>query len=69
VSAKRSGWHRAKAAAIDDALLSQVAVQLISWDDVDSLYGEYRLRALAALNDPARSNEPAVIRARRRKRI
>ena len=61
MSAKRGGRHRSKPAAIDDALPEAMSVELVSWDDMDALYGQYMLHLLAT--NEAHADDPAVIRA------
>jgi hypothetical protein len=63
VSTKRGGWRRSRPPAIDDALPSQTALELVQLDMVESLEAEYFLRALAPLSDESHSDS-AVLRAR-----
>jgi hypothetical protein len=60
VSAKRSGWHLAKPAAINDALPSAIALKLVPSDAVSSLRGCAVLRAACGIETvviPAKERE------------
>jgi hypothetical protein len=64
VSARRSSWHLSKPATIDDALPPKAAVELVSWDAVDTLWGEYILATMDWVRE--QPNDPVAIQAKER---